>query len=166
MRYEKISGENNGKKCINKSCKKLTGLENKMSREYDDNNKAVNIVWKEFEKIHPKETRPDWLENYITVSGNKNQNKNWVIRILLMSKMQLKPDQHLEWGNDGIPIVVRVDPVTGKRFMVICDGPADGIKIIFEAEVDFANDLVKILIDTNLNTLDNNKYQVLRMDNK
>lgn len=57
-------------------------MENKMSRNYDDdNNKAVRIVWKKFEEIHPKETRPEWLENYITVSGKKNQNKNWVIRI-------------------------------------------------------------------------------------
>ena len=49
-----------------------------MSRNYDDdNNKAVKIVWKKFEEIHPKETRPEWLENYIIVSGKKNQNKNF-----------------------------------------------------------------------------------------
>lgn len=142
-------------------------MENKMSRNYDDdNNKAVKIVWKKFEEIHPKETRPEWLENYITVSGKKNQNKNWVIRIFLIPKIQLKADQQLEWGIDGIPTVVRTDQTTGKRYMVICDGLTDEIKIIFEAEVDFTNNLINILIDTELDVLNNNKYQMLRMNSE
>ena len=47
----------------------------------DDNNRAVNIAWKKFEEIHPGEIRPRWLEKYIIISGNKDKENYWIIKI-------------------------------------------------------------------------------------
>ena len=132
-----------------------------MNTESDDNDRAVNIAWKKFEEIHPEETRPKWLEKYMVISGTKNQNKNWVIKITLLFKTQLKPNQHWEWVNNH-PRLVQTDEITGKPSIVICGGPSAGSELLFEVEIDFARDSVKVIADRELNTLDKAKYELLR----
>jgi len=132
------------------------------NNKYDEHDMAFVTALDKFDEKHPKEMRPNWLENYMTISGNKNPNNNWLIRIILLPKIQLEPNQHWEWGDDGIPVLVRVDPITEERFMVICGGPAEDIETIFEVEVNLAKDLVTILVDTDLDTLDVSKYQAHR----
>lgn len=132
-----------------------------MNMEYDDNDRAVNIAWKKFEEIHPEEMRPKWLEKYMVISGTQNQNKNWVIKITLLFKMQLKSNQHWEWVNNHLRLV-ETDEITGKPSIVICGGPPAGSELLFEVEIDFAKDLVKVVADRELNTLEQTKYELLR----
>lgn len=132
-----------------------------MIPKYDDNDRAVNIAWKKFEEVHPKEMRPKWLEKYIIISGTKNQNKNWVVRITVLLKTELKSNQYWEWVNNH-PRLVEVDEITGEHSIVICGGPAAGSEILFEVEIDFVKDLVKVIVDKDLNTLDKTKYELLR----
>jgi len=48
------------------------------NNKYDEHNMAVVTALDKFDEKHPKEMRPDWLENCMTVSGNKDQNNNWL----------------------------------------------------------------------------------------
>ena len=131
-----------------------------MNRIKDDNNRAVNIAWKKFEEIHPSEIRPGWLEKCITISGNKDTDNNWTIKITLLPKTKLKSNQHWEWVNDN-PRLIEIDEITGEQLVIICSGPGD-VDVIFAVEVDLKKDLATVLVDMDLDTLDETKYQVNR----
>lgn len=131
-----------------------------MNKIIDDNNRAVNIAWKKFEEIHPSEIRPKWLEKCITISGNKDKDNNWIIKITLLPKAQIKSNQHWEWVNDN-PRLIEIDETTGERFVVICGGPAE-VEVLFSAKINLENDSATVIVDTNLDRLKENKYQVNR----
>lgn len=131
-----------------------------MSSKYDDNDRAVSLAWKKFEELHSEESRPEWLDKCITVSSYKNENSNWIVKISLLEKAQLKPNQHWE-GEGECKRLVEIDEKTGEHFIVICNGNAINSLVIFEAEVDFDKDLVLVNNDTELDTLDRSKYEFL-----
>lgn len=131
-------------------------------RKYSEYDIAGFLAMEKFEEKHPKEKQPEWLRRYILVTGIKTENKNWIIRRILFHKIQLEPNQH--WGQSfkGNPLLIEVNPITRTESVIIGGGyPAD-FEIIFEVEVNLANNLVNILVDIDFNTLDENKYQVQR----
>ena len=132
-----------------------------MNRIKDDNNRAVNIAWKKFEEIHPSEIRPGWLEKYIIISGNKDKENYWIIKITLLPKTRLESNQHCEWVND-CPRLIEVDEITGERVVVICGGPAVAAEVIFSAKINLENDTATVIEDTDLDRLRESKYQVNR----
>lgn len=105
---------------------------------------ASFLEMEKFEEKHPIKERPEWLQRY------------------LFHKIQLAPNQHWEKSTKGNPLLIEVDPITGNKSVVISGGyPADH-DLIFEVEVNFANGLVNILVDTDLDVLDEKKYQAQR----
>lgn len=129
-------------------------------RKYSEYDIASFLATEKFEEKHPKEKQPEWLRRYILVTGVKNENKSWIIRRILFHKIQLKANQHWEQSPKGNPLLIEVDPITRKESVIIGGGyPAD-FEVIFEVEVDLANNSVSVLVDTDLNVLDENKYQV------
>lgn len=118
-------------------------------------------MWKKFEELHSKEDRPKWLEKYISINGNIHQNKNWVIAISLLPKIQLKSNQYWEKVNDHARLI-EIDEVTGEHFVVICGGSAEDIHVIFKTEINLIENFIKVIIDTDLTTLDKEKYEIAR----
>lgn len=133
------------------------------NKKNDDYNIATLLAKDKFEEKHPRVEQPIWLDNYTTITGMKTGYKNWVIKRMLFHKIQLKPNQH--WGKSakGNPLLIEVDPITGDEFVVRSGGSSADIEVIFMVEVDIMNSIVTVLIDTDLNKLDENKYQVQRI---
>ena len=100
---------------------------------YSDHDLAISIACHKFDEIHPKEEQPE-----------------------------LKSGQYWHWEDDGVPVLFEVDPVTGKKSVVICGGPEMEVEVFFEAEVDLAKDMVTVLMDTDLHKLDRTKYEINR----
>lgn len=135
---------------------------NEEKNKYSNYDIASFLEMEKFEEKHPKEKRPEWLQRYIMVTGERTGEKRWIIRRILFHKIQLAPNQHWEKSAKDNPLIIEVDPITGNKSVVISGGyPAD-YDLIFEVEVDFANSSVNILVDTDLDVLDENKYQVQR----
>ena len=124
-----------------------------IKRDYD---RAIKIAKETFEKKHPKELQPKWLEKCMSFDGNRDENNNWEVKVTLLPKT-IKPDFYWKWRNGSL-LLVEVDSITGIEYIVINDGPEEAIEIIFKVEVDLAMSLTKILVDIDLNTLDWTKY--------
>ncbi len=65
-----------------------------------------------FDELYPKEMQPSWLKYCMSMKAAKNQDKNWVIKMVLSPKPKLKPNQYLHWEDDGVSILFEVDPIT------------------------------------------------------
>lgn len=133
----------------------------KVNNSIDTYNEAVNIAWIGFEMRHPKDSWPEWLIKCVIVRGMKSPDNKWLIKIAVLPKTKLKPNQHWEEKN-GVPVLVETDHVTGKRWMIICGGPAVESKVLFEVEVDLVNESAIVITDTNIELLDGTKYQINR----
>lgn len=136
----------------------LNGINNK----YNDHDLAVLAACKKFEEMYPKERQPEWLKYCMSMRTVRNHNKNWVIKMILLSKPELEPNQFWQWEDDGVPILFQIDPETKKKSVVICGGPSTEIEVFFEVEVDLANDEVIVLVDANPNKLDGTRYEINR----
>lgn len=114
-----------------------------------------------FEESHPRESWPEWLEKYIRFRATKNE-KNWIVRLVLMHKVQLEPNQYWEWtdGRD-IPSLISVDPTTGEKRVIISGGPPTDVDVLFEVEIDFINLQYKVTVDMDISTLDRTKYEIV-----
>lgn len=170
MRLMKFEGKQSVRLCENymEFNKKWYGFGGKMGKiierknKYSDYEIASFLEMEKFEEKHPIEKRPEWLQRYILVTGEKTGDKSWIIRRILFHKIQLAPNQHWEKSTKGNPLLIEVDPITGNKSVVISRSyPAD-YDLIFEVEVNFTNSLVNILVDIDLDVLDENKYQVQR----
>lgn len=129
---------------------------NKASCNFD---KAIFLACKTFDEKHPKEKQPTWLKYCIAIRGNINENNNWIIKMVLQHKYELEPNQYYEWTDEGVPILIEVNVVTGEKSVVICCG-APIEEVFFEVEVDFKNGLVTINQDIDLEMLEGNKYKL------
>lgn len=61
---------------------------------YDDYDKCVLIACKKFEEKHPKEEQPEWLKYCMSMKVNRNQYKNWVIKLILQPKPKLRSNEY------------------------------------------------------------------------
>lgn len=136
---------------------------NKGNQKIDFYNEAVGITWTGFEMRHPRELWPEWFTKCITVSGTKNHNKNWVMRITVVPQMPLETNQH--WGKrNGKRVLYRTDPITGEERIIIGRTPK-AVEVIFEVEVDFIKASATVITDTDLSLLDGTKYEICTYNN-
>lgn len=126
----------------------------------DEHDLAIQIACEKFEQLHLIETQPTWLKYCMSMNVAKNNNQNWVVKMKLRPKYELKPNMYLAWQDDGIPIIVEVDPATAKKMIVICGGPPMDEVIFFEVEINFVNNLSTVLLDCDLNSLDGKQYEI------
>jgi len=128
-----------------------------------DYDMAIKIARETFEKKHPKELQPKWLEKCMSISGTRDENDNWIVKATLLPQT-VEPNFHWKWRNGSL-LLVEVDSKTGIEYIVINDGPEEAIEVIFKVEVDLTMSLTKILVDTDPNTLDGTKYIEQRQRN-
>ena len=126
----------------------------------DGHDMALYIACNEFEKRHPKETQPDWLKYCLSIKINRNRNGNWVVSQMVLPKAILDENQYVKWEDDGVPILVQIDPVTQKESIIISGGPPQEFVVIFEVEVDFAMKQANVLIDSELDKMDGKRYEM------
>lgn len=133
-----------------------------MNNKCDNHDKAILMACEKFEEIHPIEDQPKWLKYCMSMNVVKNQNKNWIVKFLISPKPVLEVNQYWEWEDDGIPLLVQIDPITNKKSIVICGGVPVAPEVFFEVEIDYKQNLAIVLKDTQLNKLDGNKYEINR----
>ncbi|GEM_PF-2713139 len=126
----------------------------------EEHDMALKIACEKFDEIHSKDKQPAWLKYCMRMRQSKNQNGNWVFKIVLTTKFEINPGLKWVWNEDGLDFLVKDDPVTGKRSFVISDGgpPAETV-VIFAVEVH-ADGSAIVLADTDLNLLDGTHYQL------
>ena len=123
--------------------------------------KSIEIARKKFIETHPKNKWPNWLEQQIRIEEHKNQYNKWIISINLMRKIKLESNQYWELSEKGNNVLVEVDKVTGEKSYILCGISLADYDTIFKVEVDLDNNSTTMLLDTDLNTLDKNKYQIV-----
>ncbi|SRR6266404_1365980 len=109
---------------------------------------ALGFAFEEFEKRHPRETRPPWLKRCMMESYHKDKEGRYVYSFTLTPKEPLGPDEHWEeiYGKKWI---VKVDQLTGKKMVVLHRIPRE-IITIFQAVVDPKTADVEVLIDLDI----------------
>lgn len=139
-------------------------MDNLASKEkkYSDYDIATFIAMKKFDEKHPKEKQLDWLEKYMMNTIKKITNKKWIVRKILFLKTKLEANQHWEQSAKGNPLLIEVDPITGKESVVFNGGSSQDVKVLFEVEVDLDNNAAVVTVDTDMNILDETKYQIQR----
>lgn len=126
----------------------------------DEHDLAIQIACERFEQLYPIETQPTWLKYCMSINVTKNRNQNWVVKMKLRPKYELKTNRYLAWHDDGTPIIVEADPATGKKKIVICGGPPVDHVIFFEVEIDVVNHLPTVHVNCDLNSLDGKQYEI------
>lgn len=121
---------------------------------------AIQIACEKFDELYPKEMQPNWLKYCMSMKAAKNEDKNWVIKMVLSPKPKLKPNQYLHWEDDGVPILFEEDPITKAKSVVICGGSAVELEVFFAVEVDLAKDVAKVIRKIDLNELDGTRYEI------
>ena len=120
-----------------------------------DFERAKALVGEVFFDRHPE--LPDWFDDCVTVSGFKNQNKQWVLRYSVSPSSPLKENQKWEEIR-GNSVVVETNPITGERSILLSrEGPAP--VIIFEATIDFSTAAVSVVRDGDLAALDGSAFE-------
>lgn len=92
----------------------------------------------------------------------RNQKGNWVIQFVLSPKPKLKPGQYFVWRDDGLPVLIEADTITGRKSVVVCGGPAIELEVFFEVEVDGTEKVPIVHIDMDPNKLDAAQYEINR----
>ncbi len=118
------------------------------------------MACEKFEEMFPREMQPVWLKYCMSMMIARNDSQNWEIRMILRPRQEPQPGTRWELGPDGMPLPVHVDPETGKRSVVICDGPPMYPEVIFAVEADSRGDLVKVIANADLGSLDGSRYEM------
>lgn len=129
---------------------------------HNDHDEAILMACKKFDEIHSNNDEPKWLKYCMSLNITKNEHKNWVVKFLVFPKPILEYNQYWDWQDDGMPLLIQIDPQTNKKSIVICGGEPASPVILFEVEIDIAKNSVTILKDTNLTQLDGAKYEINR----
>ena len=133
-----------------------------MNDKYNDHDRAVLMACEKFEELHPHADQPYWLKYCMSLNVVKNKNSNWVIKFLIFPKPILKANQYWEWNDNGIPLLIEVDPKNNKKSIIICVGTPVEPEVFFEVEIDLDKNKAIILNDTKLDRLDGSKYEINR----
>ncbi len=132
-------------------------MDTKNNEEHD---LAVRIACEKFDELYPKEMQPNWLKYCMSMKAAKNEDKNWVIKMVLSPKPKLKPNQYLHWEDDGVSVLFEVNPITKAKSVVICGGSAVELEVFFAVEVDLVKDAAKVIRKIDLNELDGTRYEI------
>lgn len=129
-----------------------------INNEHDE---AVSMACKKFDEMH-SDDEPKWLKYCMSLNTVKNEHNNWVVKFLVFPKPILDHNQYWDWQDNGMPLLVQIDPQTNKKSIVICGGEPIPPVILFEAEVDINGNSVIVLKDTKLDLLDGSQYEINR----
>lgn len=110
--------------------------------------------------MYPRDMQPEWLKYCMSLDAARNERNNWVIKMLLSPKKELEADQYWHWNDNGVPDLIRVDPVTGEERYVPWKSPVREPVTFFEAEVDIDKQAATVLTDINPNKLDGTRYEM------
>lgn len=119
---------------------------------------AVILTRNAFLEIHPDGEVPTWFKEGASVSGFKNNLKKWIVRYSLVPFSPLKENQKWEKIR-GEKVVVELDPITGKKSILISREGAEPI-IFFEAMIDFDTKKVSIIIDSDFSKFDGSEFEI------
>lgn len=122
-----------------------------------DFEKAKALASEVFSDRHAGSILPDWFNECVTVSGFKNQNKQWVVRYSVSPISPLKANQKWEEIR-GNKVVVETDPVTEKRSILISREGLAPI-VLFEATIDFSTAAVAVIVDDDIAELDGSAFE-------
>lgn len=126
---------------------------------------AQDMTWNLFKEMHPKETWPDWLENYLYLQddyGNRKNINKWVFRIVLQPKTPLPADVHYELIENKLELV-SYDEETGEKMFVLCCGPALEQEVLFEVEFDVFQNSKRVTLDRGISGLsDESNYEQMK----
>ena len=151
-----------------------------ISSNYDEHDLAVFIACKKFAEIYPKNMQPEWLKYCMYLKANRNERKNWIVKMLLFPKPEIGADQFWRWMErswekrrsvrgdanpdtgykKGVLILMQTDPVTGEERYVPWEYPVREPVTFFEVEVDTDKQEATVLTDMNPNKLDGTKYEM------
>ena len=151
-----------------------------ISGNYDEHDLAVFIACKKFDEIYPKNMQPEWLKYCMYLKANRNERKNWIVKMRLYPKQKIESNQFWRWmerswekrrsvredGNPdtgykkGVLILMQTDPVTGEDRYVPWESPVRELVTFFEVEVDTDKQAATVLTDLNPNKLDGTKYEM------
>ena len=134
-------------------------MDNK-SNNLGEHELALFIACSKFDEMYPRDMQPEWLKYCMSMDVARNERNNWVIKMLLSPKKELEADQYQCWKDNGVPELIRVDPVTGEKSYIICNGPAPDPVVFFEVEVDIDKQAATVLTDMNPNKLDGAEYEL------
>ncbi len=137
-------------------------MKNRTGILHNEHDEAISMACKKFDEIHSNNDEPKWLKYCMSLNIVKNERKNWVVKFLIFPKPILEYNQYWDWQDDGMPLLIQVDPKTNKESIVICGGEPIPPLVLFEAEIDINNNHVIVLKDTKLNELDGSKYEINR----
>lgn len=127
----------------------------------NEHDEAVSMACKKFDELH-SDDEPKWLKYCMSLNIVKNERKNWIVKFLIFPKPILEYNQYWDWQDDGMPLLVQIDPQTNKKSIVICGGESIPPVVLFEAEIDIHKNSVIVLKDTDLSQLDGSKYKINR----
>lgn len=129
---------------------------------------ARDMTWKLFKEMHPKETWPDWLENYLHLQddygnyGNRKNINKWVFRIVLQPKTPLPASMHYELIENKLELVT-YDEETGEKMFVLCSGPALEKEVLFEVEFDVFHNSKRVTLDRGISGIsDESNYEQMK----
>jgi hypothetical protein len=125
-------------------------MENPKKTQMDDVT-ALLAAFAQFEKRHPRETRPEWLKRCMMESYSKDKQGRFIVSFTLTPRIPLEPNEHWEEIN-GERKLVLLDPITGKKLVVLHRSPREVITI-FEAVVDPETSEVTVLVDRDLSSI-------------
>ena len=60
-------------------------ISNNRDKQKSDRDLSIFAACKKFEEMHPKEKQPEWLKYCMSMRTMRNHNKNWVIKMILLS---------------------------------------------------------------------------------
>lgn len=112
---------------------------------------AMAFAVEEFERLHPRESWPEWLSRCTVWSGTPDGRKRWVMSLAATPNEPLGPDEFWE-EIEGRKYLVRVDPATSKKWVILDRAPREVITI-FETAVDSETGAVTVLTDTDPSSL-------------
>lgn len=151
-----------------------------ISGNYDEHDQAIFIACRKFAEIYPKNMQPEWLKYCLYLKTNRNERKNWIVKMLLFPKPKIKVNQFWRWVErswekrkitreyadshtgckKGVLILMQMDPVTGKESYVPWKNPVCEPVTFFAVEVDTDKQAAIVLTDMDPNQLDGTSYEM------
>lgn len=118
---------------------------------------AQSLLLDRFIKLHPKDTWPEWLSRSPAFSFTLDKMRQLEMSLTVVPKEPLGPNEFWE-EIDGHKMLVRINPVTGKKGIILCKAPRKVITL-FKAVVHPETAEVTVLIDTDLSNLAGEEFE-------
>lgn len=127
-------------------------MAHQINRNQKVNFENINeFAWSKILELHPKETWPDWFKKCISLKVTLDANYQWVISLDGVKNEPLEPNYFEEEFN-GRRRTIYLDPITGKKYVVLCIAPKT-IITVFKAVINPDTAEVTVLVDSDFSRL-------------